>query len=306
MATITPNIGLVLENSLTSVARANLLKIDSLGSTFLVDSQQNTVVRSRSNIVFLPNEPSSGGTGIAGDVQFGIDAQPLGTFIVKAATVELGSGVSIADTAAGSSGRLALVYKSDYSGSLDNTERSLTIDTEGGSRALVMSDNLHIQGGEVRLIGPATVTLPESGTLVNRTATETLTNKTLDKLRMTAGSYTSTLQAGNITANQTFILPDSDGTQGQVLAKGAGNTLVWDTPAVGNEDVYTWTPADGTTLTIVHNYNTYNVLVQILDNTNSYANIEVDAVSRPTPNTLQLVSTSIPPNNWTVLIKEIS
>lgn len=306
MATVTPNIGLVLENSLTATARSNLLKIDSLGSTFLVDSQQNTVVRSRSGIVFLPNEPSSGGTGLGGEVQFGIDAQPLTTFTVKADNVVLGKAFSLEDAADAGTGTLQVRYKSDESGSVDAGNHVLTLDMEGGSRALVMSDSLRIQGGEVRLTGPADVTLPESGTLVNENSAQTLTNKTLDRLRMSAGSYTSTLQAGNITANQTFILPDVDGTQGQVLTKGAGNALTWTDPAVGNEDVLTWTPGDGATLTYVHNYNSYNVLVQILDNSNNYATIELDQVSRPTPNTVQLVSNIVPPNNWTVLIKEIS
>lgn len=305
MATTTPNIGLVLEDNLTSTARSNLLKLDSLGSTFLVDSRQNTVIRSRSDIILLPNEPSSGGTGVGGSLQVGIEAQPLTALTIYSDDVTLGSGFSLLDTASGSTGTLKFVYKSDLTGSLDNGARQLTIDTEGENRDLVMSGSLHVLGGEVRLTGPASVTLPESGTLVNQNSAETLTNKSLDALRLVSGAYNVVVQTPTLTESYSLTLPDDSGTTGQVLTKGAGTALSWSDPAVGNEDVFTWANAEGTTLTIVHNYNSYNILVQVLDNDNDYATIELDQVTRPTPNTVQLVSSSAPPTTWTVLVKEI-
>lgn len=305
MATTTPNIGLVLEDTLTSTARSNLLKLDSLGSTFLVDSRQNTVIRSRSDILLLPNEPSSGGTGVGGVVQLGTPAQPLTSFLINVDNVTLGSGFTILDTATSSTGSLKFVYKSDTTGSLDNGARQLTLDVEGSDRTLVMSGNLHVLGGEVRLTGPADVTLPASGTLVNRNDVETLTNKSLDALRLISGSYAVTVQTPTLPSSYSLTLPETGGETGQVLSKGVDNALAWIDPATGNEDVFAWEPADGSTLTIVHGYNSYNILVQVLDNSNNYANIELDQVTRPTPNTVQLVSNTIPPNNWTVLVKEI-
>jgi hypothetical protein len=156
-------------------------------------------------------------------------------------------------------------------------------------------------------MGPADVILPASGTLVNQNNVETLTNKTLDSLRLTAGSYVQTIQAGALAANATYVLPATVGVAGQVLTKSTGNNLTWADSASGttNDASYDWLPSDGATLTIVHGLNSFKLLVQILDNANNYANIEVDQVLRPTVNTLQLQSSTIPNSTWTVLIRKI-
>lgn len=307
MSTLTPNLGLILEPTLTPTAKKNLLRLDSLGSTFLTDSQQNTIIRSRSNILLLPNEASAGGSGTGGSVQFGTANQPLTTLTFYANTVSMGTGVALLDSATNGTGKLTLKYNSTLNGPLDATDRELTIDVEEGNRVLRLSDSLHILGGEVRLTGPANVTLPASGQLVNQNSPETLSNKTLDILRISAGSNSYSIAAPSLASPISLTLPQTPGTPGQYLTKSSGNELTWSDPiGAGNELTTTWTNAQGPSLTIVHGFNSYGIQVEILDNGNNYATIEVENVLRPNLNTVQLVSNLAPPSSWTVLLKEIA
>ena len=62
---------------------------------------------------------------------------------------------------------------------------------------------------------------------------------------------------------------------------------------------------NGLTKVIVHNWNTRNILVQVLDNNDDYATIEVVSVSRPTNNQITLVSSELPGGTWTVLLTQV-
>lgn len=302
--TTTPNLGLVLESTLTPIARKNLQRIDSLGATFLLDSQQNTIVRSRGNILIVPNEASAGGSGTGGVVQFGTPNQPLEYLMFHANTVSLGSGVVLSDAATGGTRLLTLRYNSTISGPVETAQDlTFTIDVDGGNRALRLSSDLHIEGGEVRLTGPANVILPSSGTLVNRDSAENLTNKTLDTLRLQAGLFKYTVQTPSIIADRNLVLPPTPGTIGQILTKGTGDTTEWTDPPGTQALNTTWTAAQGNTLTIVHNWNTQYVHVEILDNENNYATVEINDVLRPNSNVVQLVSNSAPQSAWTVMLK---
>lgn len=66
-----------LNPNLTRDARANLLRIDNLGSNFQVDTSGGLSLRARSSIVISPNDPSSGGSGSGGTVDIGSTAQLL-------------------------------------------------------------------------------------------------------------------------------------------------------------------------------------------------------------------------------------
>lgn len=66
-----------------------------------------------------------------------------------------------------------------------------------------------------------------------------------------------------------------------------------------------WLNVDGSTKSIMHNWGSQKVTVEILDNSNNYATIEVSSVTRPDGNTVTLTATEAPPSTWTVLITEV-
>lgn len=311
MATLTPNLKLIIESNLTDSARKNLNTIDSLGATLRLDSSQNLLYRSANGILFLPNNASVGGTGSGGTIQFGTASQPSSSVTFNADTVSFSSALSLIDSAAGGTSSLSISYKSDIEGSAALSDSALLIDVgDGGdSRSLTLSHNLTISGGTVRLSGPADVTLPETGTLVNQNNVETLSNKTLDRLRLTDGSFTASLRAAALTENTNYVLPVDSGTVGQVLRKGSGEQLEWATVSnlsVGSETADTWFSADGLIKTINHGLGTHQITVEVLDTGNDYATILVDSVTRPTDNTVVLTASEAPNTHWLVLIKEIS
>ncbi len=128
-----------------------------------------------------------------------------------------------------------------------------------------------------------------------------------DSITLTSGSYLLKLQAPVLTSNLTFILPALYGLSGQVLTTDGSGTLSWATSSGGSggggqELVATWT--SGTSKTITHNFGTRNIMVTILDASSAYEQVMVDSITRPTDNTIVLVSNRAPVN-FTILLKEI-
>ena len=66
--TLTRNLKLRINSNLTSDAKYNLQRIDLLGSTFLVDTQNSLNLRSEVDINILPESADIGGSGIGGNV----------------------------------------------------------------------------------------------------------------------------------------------------------------------------------------------------------------------------------------------
>ena len=65
-----------------------------------------------------------------------------------------------------------------------------------------------------------------------------------------------------------------------------------------------WITSDGAVKTITHNFGTFNVMVQVLDNAGNYGNIIID-ITRPTINTVVLTSSVAPGSAFTVLISSV-
>lgn len=306
MATITRNLKLVLEDGLTVNARNNLLKLDELGQVYNVSPTSTVQIRSASGIELLPNDASVGGAGTGGSVSFGRPGQPLSSFTINTATFST-SSVTLEDQTEGSTGNLTLVYES---GEVHDQARQLFLDMEGEDRTLRLGGNLITSGGNIVLTATAdtSLTLPTLGTLSTLSGVETLSNKTLDALRLSNSGHTVQVSAPTLAASYSLTLPEEQGLDGQVLARTSGGGTAWITVSnvdgVGEELTSLWTPALGGTVTVAHPHSTRQLMVEVLDTAADYATIEVE-VSRPDDNTIRLVANPAPTNNWLIIIKEI-
>lgn len=74
---VTTNLKLILEDTLTTSSKYNLERIDSLGEVFTVTDDRNVEVRAERNISLRPNAPEAGGTGSGGTLSFGTTTQFL-------------------------------------------------------------------------------------------------------------------------------------------------------------------------------------------------------------------------------------
>jgi len=122
------------------------------------------------------------------------------------------------------------------------------------------------------------------------------------------GNFGISLIAPTLSSNYTLTFPTNDGTPNQVLSTDGTGSLSWTTVAGsgsgGQELAVTWSAADGTSKTINHGFGTQSIMIQILDVSDNYKTIDIDAICRPTVNTV-LVESSVIPVNWLVLLKEI-
>ena len=95
--TLTPNLKLRVSSDLTEDAKFNLNKIDELASTFRVNTNGQAVIRSIGDILFEPNSPDAGGSGVGGNVQIGSVDQPAGEFNVNANASSLSTSINSED-----------------------------------------------------------------------------------------------------------------------------------------------------------------------------------------------------------------
>ena len=319
MAT-TPNLKLILDTNLTSSAKYNLNRIDALGSVFVLDNQENVIIRNKGDIIFRPQDASVGGDGVGGAVSFGAPDQPLTSIAFHSEDVHLGNTVSLSDSAG--SFKLSLGYNSTLHGLADTADRTLTFDLEGANRSLVLGGNLSLFGSTLNL----TYTTPINWTLptVPGTSNQVLTNNGSEVLSWTnAGS--GTVSSVGLSAPAEFVVSSSPvtgtGTLGlswssevanRILAgpaSGGSATPAFRTLVAADLQIpgyralsQAWT--SGTTLVVTHNWGTRRILIEVLDGDNDYTEVIVDDETRPTDNTVQLISNQAP-SNWIVLLKEV-
>lgn len=204
----TRNLKLYLSSGLTTEARANLEILDRLGDVYYVDNTESVLIRSKQDITLLPGDPSVGGSGGA-SLTLGTQATPLSTLTVNAGTFEMNGDLRLGDKATGGSGKLTVQYKSDVSGSVDPTNRTLSVDVEGGNRNLVLGGNLVLSSGLTVAGGGYSISLPASGTVVLEAATQTLTGKTISALSNTITNLANANIAGGAAIDASKIADGS-------------------------------------------------------------------------------------------------
>lgn len=189
--TLTPNLQLRVDSTLTDNAKYNLAKIDTIGGSLRLDSTQMVTLRSVGDITIEPQSPDIGGLGDGyGTIYLGNSTHQLTGIELYSDSVQVHAPIRLLDQASGGTKFLAIQYKSDFSGSVDTSaDRTLSVDLQGANRALVLGGSLVIAGGTLALDlgGDTEVTLPTTGTLATLAGSETLTNKTI-----AAGSNTIT------------------------------------------------------------------------------------------------------------------
>jgi hypothetical protein len=75
--TYTPHLKLRISSQLSADSRYNLEKIDTLATTFIVDTTDTLQLRSRGNITIQPRSADVGGDGTGGHVSIGTASHPL-------------------------------------------------------------------------------------------------------------------------------------------------------------------------------------------------------------------------------------
>ena len=187
--TFTRNLKLRINSNLTADAKYNLERIDTLGSTFLVDSTDTLQIRSRSNISIEPDSADLGGNSTGGNLNIGNGSHLLDSVAIYSDSTTVSSPLGLLDQATSGNKYLSIQYKSDISGGLPDIAagRTLSIDPNGGDRSLVLEGNLSILGGTIVLTTAAgsSVTVPATGVLATLAGIETLTNKSIDATQNT-------------------------------------------------------------------------------------------------------------------------
>lgn len=313
--TLTRNLKLRINTNLTADAKYNLERLDTLGSTFIVDTTDELDIRSKGNITMEPESADIGGSGVGGVVNIGTPSHDLDEINLFGTVVALNSPLSLLDQAVGGDKYLEIRYKSDISGSVDVvSNRLLSIDLDGSDRSLVLGGSLALAGGNLTLTatGPSSLSLPLTGFLATRAGVESLTNKTIvqvtDRFRLNNGvNNTDILQAsaGQV-IDLEFRLPPNNGASGQILSTDGSGNMSWTSAGSGSGDVNgfadDWDNADGLTKQIIHGLGATDIEVVVIAlDTNEVIN--VDSIEVTDANTIDLSASEAPATTWRVVIQ---
>lgn len=263
MAELTRNLKLRLSSGLTADARYNLEQIDTLGSTFNVDTTDTLRIRSVSDITIEPESSDIGGSGSGGSLSIGSVDHSLSSFSVFADTITLTGDLSLPDSASGGTKALVLKYNSTLDGLVDLiANRILSMDLNGADRSLILGGNFSLLGGSLA------VTMPASQ------------------------SYSYPIGYG--TPGQVWA-GDGAGSWAWTDMSGGGGG--------GDVSGYAtaWTPGDGTTKVVTHSLLSNNVQISVFDDLGKQVLVDDSAIT--SANIVTLTSSEAPTSNWSVVIQ---
>jgi hypothetical protein len=330
--TLTPNLKLIVDDDLTSDAKANLNKIDALGSSTLVDNTGNLRLRSKQDISILPNSSDIGGSGSGGTVSIGENTNDVTLFDIFATTVSLNNANLLVEDGqlrfTDGTNYVAFEKPSSFSGDVtfrppnaDGTSGQV-IQTDGSGNLSFVSvltdslleDRIDIGNasnertqvdtnavGDIAADSTTGLTI-KSGVIVdadiNASAAITLSKLsavTADRALVSNGS--GYLSASSVTATELGYLSGvTSSIQTQIDSKQ---------DELGN-NATDWITADGTTKVITHNIGSLDVMIQVFDKADG-AKIDIGDIFRTDVNTVTLTSSQAPgASGWRVLILEVS
>lgn len=261
--TLSRYLRLKLDSNLTANAKYNLERIDTLGSTFSVDSSNQLDIRSESDISIEPNSADLGGTGTGGTTSVGNSQHELDLFEVYATLVNFSDSVGLLDSASSGTKYLRLKYKSDLNGSADTTaDRVISVDPEGADRILRLAGNLVLGGDFTTSGGDLSLTLASDLAL-------------------------------SIPANSSgYLSNNGSGTLSWIAISGAGDVL-------GATAV--WVTGDGATKVVTHALASDDVEVTVYDEFDDL--IWVDSISIDSTSQITLISSEAPSSSWKVVLQ---
>ncbi len=201
--TLTPSLKLRVPDSLTADSRFNLYKIDDLASRFILEADESTSVKAITNIQIIPNDVSTGGSGIGGTIDLGevrLPGDELDAINIYG-PLNLQFPALWKDQGTSGTAYLSVTYNSTLSGAVDLVDRALAIDVQGADRQLILGGDLSLGGSfsttspynlALTLTGNTALTLPTVGTVATLAGAEVLTNKTIDASLNTLSNITNT------------------------------------------------------------------------------------------------------------------
>ncbi len=230
--TISRYLKLKIADDLSSDAKYNLEKIDSLGAVFARDTESDTNIRSSQNISLLPEDPSIGGSGSnSGSITLG-DSNNKATITAHSVDFFLRSALSLLNQSAsvGTANYLKVRFLNDTD---ITTNRTLTIDVDGANRS---------------------ISFPVDGEVVTADASQTLTNKTISGSDNTLSNigYSSLLLAGSIvnsdvSPSAAIATSKLSGPVTAIAGNGLGTLAVQNTASLTADVTGILPPANGGT-----------------------------------------------------------
>lgn len=93
---LTPNLGLRVDSTLTATAKYNLARLDQLGASLYLDATGTIHIRASEGVSIRPNDASAGGSGVGGTISIAVPAQPATSITAHADTFDM-TGVTTLD-----------------------------------------------------------------------------------------------------------------------------------------------------------------------------------------------------------------
>jgi hypothetical protein len=230
--TISRYLKLKIADDLSSDAKYNLEKIDSLGAIFARDTESDTNIRSSQNISLLPEDPSIGGSGSnSGSITLG-DSNNKATITAHSVDFFLRSALSLLNQSAsvGTANYLKVRFLNDTD---ITTNRTLTIDVDGANRS---------------------ISFPVDGEVVTADASQTLTNKTISGSDNTLSNIgysslllTSSIVNADISSSAAIATSKLSGPVTAIAGNGLGTLAVQNTASLTADVTGILPPANGGT-----------------------------------------------------------
>jgi hypothetical protein len=280
--TLSTNLKLRISSDLTADSIYNLNKIDTLGAFNKSDTLGNSLLKAISDILIQPNSSDVGGTGSGGSVIIGEEGNLIDSLQVFSSLLSLSGSLSLTN----GTNSISLSLPSGL-----GTDLSFTLPSSlGVSGQVLVSDGA---GGMEW----------QTGTVSDITDAQISSNAAISLSKLATLATDKVLVS---TAQGVISTSSISGTELSYLSGATSNLQAQINSISGtNQLAVEWVPGDGLTRTVVHNFGSQNILIQVLNTSANYATIEVESVTRPDTNTAVLTATELPVSSWLILLTQI-